>query len=74
MKLNKKLIILVPVLIALIVFLSLYFYFNKEDINSLTVNDRKWIESNVSTIYDFELISNYPVYGENGVFYEFIDD
>lgn len=74
MKINKKLIILVPIIIAIVVFLSLYFYYNKEDINSLTVNDRKWIESNVSTIYDFELVSNYPIYGENGIFYEFVDD
>lgn len=74
MKLNKKLIIIVPIVIALIVFLSLYFYFNKPDKNSLTVNDKKWIESNISTIFDLELISNYPVYGENGVFYEFVED
>ncbi len=74
MKLNKKLIIIIPILIALIVFVSLYFYYNKEDKNSLTVNDRKWIESNISTIFDLELISNYPVYGENGVFYEFVED
>ena len=74
MKLNKKLIVIIPILIALIVFVSLYFYYNNEDQNSLTVNDRKWIESNISTIFDLEVISNYPVYGENGVFYEFVDD
>jgi len=74
MKLNKKTIIFIPILIALIVFLSLYFYYNREDQNALTVSDKKWIESNVSTIYDLELISNYPVYGENGVFYEFVED
>ena len=74
MKLNKKLIIFIPIIIAVIVFLSLYFYFNSEDQNALTVSDKKWIESNSSTIYDLELISNYPVYGENGVFYEFVDD
>lgn len=74
MKQNKKLIILIPILIALIVFISLYFYYNKEDKNALTVNDKKWIESNISTIFDLELISNYPVYGENGVFYQFVED
>lgn len=74
MKLNKKLIILTPILIALIVFLSLYYYYNREDVNSLTVSDKKWIESNISTVFDIEVISNYPVYGENGVFYEFIEN
>ena len=74
MKLNKKLIIFLPIVIAVVVFLSLYFYYNSEDQNSLTVSDKKWIESNISTVFDIELISNYPVYGENGVFYEFVDN
>ena len=74
MKLNKKLIIFIPIIIALIVFLSLYFYYHREDQNALTVSDKKWIESNISTVFDFELISNYPVYGDNGVFYSFVSD
>ncbi len=74
MKINKKVIILVPILIAVIVFLSLYYYFNKEDSNALTVSDRRWIEDNLSTVIDLELISNYPVYGNNGVFYQFVND
>lgn len=74
MKKNKKLIILIPILIALLVFLFLYIYYHKEDKNSLTVNDKKWIEQNSSMIFDLELVSNYPVYGENGVFYEFVED
>lgn len=74
MKKNKKLFILLPILIALTVFLFLYVYYHREDQNSLTVNDKKWIEQNSSTIFDLELISNYPVYGENGVFYEFVED
>ena len=74
MKKNKILFILIPLLIALTVFLLLYIYYHREDQNSLTVNDKKWIEQNSSTIFDLELISNYPVYGENGVFYEFVED
>ena len=74
MKKNNKLFILIPILIALIVFVSLYYYYNREDQNSLTVSDKKWIETNGSIIFDIELISNYPVYGENGVFYEFVED
>jgi len=74
MKKSKKLFILIPIIIALIVFLTLYFYYYKEDKHSLTVNDKKWIEQNSSTVFDIEVISNYPVYGENGVFYEFVED
>ncbi len=73
MKVNKKIVILLPIIIAIIVFISLYYYFNREDSNALTVGDKKWIKENLSTVVDLELISNYPIYGENGVFYEFVN-
>ena len=74
MKINKKLLIVFPVLIAFIVFVVLYLYFNNEDSNSFTVMEKKWLANNSDEIIDFELINNYPVYGENsGVFYSFID-
>ncbi len=74
MKINKKVIILFPIIVAVIVFLSLYYYYNREDGNSLTVSDKRWIEDNLSTIIDLEVVNNYPIYGENGVFYEFAED
>ncbi len=74
MKKNKKIIVIVPIVIAIVVFLSLYYYYNREDQNSLTVSDKKWIKDNQSTVVDLELISNYPIYGENGIFYEFVKD
>lgn len=74
MKINKKFIIIIPIVIALIVFIFLYAYFNSEDSNSLNVMEKRWLESNSEKVIDFELINNYPVYGENsGVFYSFID-
>ncbi len=74
MRLNKKVFIAIPILIALIVFIVLYMYFNNEDSNSFTAVEKKWLAKNSSQLVDFELINNYPVYGENsGVFYSFID-
>lgn len=71
---NKKLVILFPIVIAVIVFVSLYMFFNNEDSNSFNVMEKRWLADNSRTIVDFELINNYPVYGENsGVFYSFID-
>ena len=61
MKINKKVIILFPIIVAVIVFLSLYYYYNREDGNSLTVSDKRWIEDNLSTIIDLEVVNNYPI-------------
>lgn len=74
MKINKKFLIIVPIVIALIVFVVLYAYFNNEDSNSFTVMEKRWLADNSDKVVDFELINNYPIYGENsGVFYSFID-
>ena len=74
MKINKKLLIFLPIVIALLVFVVLYAYFNSEDSNSFTVMEKRWLANNSDEVVDFEIINNYPVYGENsGVFYSFID-
>ena len=71
---NKKWIILLPIIVAVVVFVVLYSYFNGEDANSFNVGEKKWLSENSNKIVDFELINNYPIYGENsGVFYSFVD-
>ena len=74
MKLKKKWLIGIPVIIAIIVFLGLYYYFNREDSNSFTVSDNKWIEEHLTTIIDFNMVNDYPIFGETGVFRKFIND
>lgn len=74
MKLKKKWIIGIPIIIAIAVFVGLYYYFNREDENSFTVSENKWIEEHVSTIIDFDIINDYPIFGDNGVFRKFIND
>lgn len=74
---KKKLIIIIPILIALIAFVFVYRYYNKEDkTTSLTVTEKKWIQENSKTAVDFEIINDYPLYGMNGsgVFFDFIRD
>lgn len=73
MKLKKTWIITIPLLIALLVFGGLYYYFNKEDQNSFTISENKWIEENLTTIIDFDILNDYPVFGENGIFRSFIN-
>ena len=73
MKINKKLIIFIPILVAVLVFIGVYLYYYSEDINSLTVTDKNWIEENIQSLVDIEVVSDYPIYGEkNGVFDDFI--
>ena len=74
---KKKLLIIMPILIAIIAFVFVYRYYNKEDKNtSLTVVEKKWVEENKKQVIDFEIINDYPLYGMNGngVFFDFVND
>lgn len=73
MRLKKKWIIGLVVVIPLVIFIGLFYYFYGEDKNSFTISDNKWIEKNLSTIIDFSVISDYPIFSD-GVFKQFIDD
>lgn len=73
---KKKIIIMIPIFIALAVFIGVYLYFNLEDNKtSLTVVEKKWISNNSSQKYDFEIVNNYPIFGVDGtgVVFDFID-
>ncbi len=74
---KKKVFIIVPILVALLTFLFVYRYYNKESKEtSLNVNDRTYVEKNKDKVIDLEVMNNYPLYGENGegVFFDFIND
>ena len=74
MKLKKKWLIGIPLIIAVILLIGLYYVTNKEDSNSFSASEKKWIEEHASTIIDFDLLYDYPVFGETGVFKQFISD
>ena len=74
---KKRLLILIPIAIALIAFLIIYAYYNKENKNtSLTVNEKRWVEKNKDSEVYFEIVNDYPVYAMNGqgVLFDFIED
>ncbi len=74
---KKKLIILIPLLIAIVSFVFVYRYYNKEDeTTTLTVTEKRWVEDNSKVAVDFEILNDYPLYGMNGsgVFFDFIHD
>ena len=74
---KKKIVIIVPIIIALVAFIFVYRYYNHQDRkNSLTVTEKRWVQDNSSKTFDLEVINDYPVYGMDGegVFYDFIND
>ena len=74
---KKKLIIIIPAIIAIVAFVGVYRYYNKEDrTTTLTITEKKWIQDNSQESVDFEIINDYPLYGLNGkgVFFDFIND
>ncbi len=74
---KKKLIIIIPIIIALLTFVFVYRYYNKEDkTTTLTVREKQWVQENKEKTYDFEVVNDYPLYGLNGegVIFRFLDD
>ncbi len=74
---KKKSIIIISFLIALIAFIFVYRYYNKEDkTTTLTVSEKRWVEDNSEQAFDFEVVNDYPLYGTNGegVIFDFLDD
>ena len=74
---KKKIMIILPILIAAITFFFVYRYYNKEDkTTTLTVAEKRWVEDNKEQAYDFEVVNDYPLYGTNGegVIFDFISD
>ena len=73
MKIKKKWLVIVPVLIAAIVFIAVYLVFNGTDENSFTTSDTDWIKNHKNSLIDIAVVSDYPVFGD-GVFKEFINN
>ena len=74
---KKKVLLLLPILIAIIAFVFVYRYYNKEDkTTTLTITEKRWVEENAETEFDFEIVNDYPLYGLNGigVIFDFIED
>ena len=73
---KKKVLIFIGV-IALISFVFVYRYYNKEDKSTtLTVSEKRWVQNNSKKTFDFEIVNDYPLYGMNGegVIFDFVKD
>ena len=73
---KKKSIIIIIVSILLVIGISVGLYFILNDKNKLTVAERNWINNNIGTIQNINVVNNVNVFGKNGsgVYYDFIKD
>ncbi len=73
---KKKSIIIIIVSILLVIGISVGLYFILNDKNKLTVAERNWINNNIGTIQNINVLNNVNVFGKNGsgVYYDFISD
>ncbi len=73
-KLRKVIIIIVLLLILGGVTFGVFTLLN--DQNKLTVEERNWINDNINTIQNINIVNNANVFGKNGsgVFYDFLKD
>lgn len=74
---KKKLIIIIPIVIALLVFVGLYTFLNyTDDKTNLTVLEKRWITNNSGTKYDLEIVNDVPIFSMagTGVIFDFIDN
>lgn len=74
---KKKLVIIIPIFIALVAFIFVYRYYNHNNKNtSLTVSEKRWVQDNKAKTIDLEIVNDYPIYGMDGegVLYDFISD
>ena len=71
---RKILIILISLLVITGIGGGTYYYFNKQDKNSLTILEKQWIEDNKNSMIDLSIPNNIPLfsYEGTGIIYDFL--
>ena len=72
---NRKKIILLIFVIAVVVFLGLYIIINYTEPNILDSKDKKWIADNGGKVIDIDIINDIPIYSNNGsgIIFDFLE-
>lgn len=74
---NKKKgnIFIVILVIAVLLFLGLYFIYNYSEPNILNSKDKKWITENGKKVISIDFLNNVPLYSNNeeGILFKFLD-
>ena len=74
-KINKKVILIVLIVLTIAIALGLTTYFILNNDNKLSVEEKEWLAANINNVQNVYVINNVDIYGKNGsgVFYDFID-
>lgn len=72
---NKKKIIYGIIVLAVVLFIGLYFIYHYSEPNILSSKDKKWLSENNKNIVSVDVINDIPLYSYNGegVVYKFLD-
>lgn len=75
MKKAKKLIIIAAISIVAVIGLGFLLYNIFVDENSLSINEKKWIDSNSSNVISISIPNDLPIFGStgSGVFFDFAE-
>ncbi len=73
---NKKGIIITCIIIIIVIIIGLITYNILNDNNKLTSSEKKWINDNIKTVQNINVLNDVNIFGNtgSGVFYEFIND
>lgn len=73
---KKRNVIIIVVVSILVIITSISLYVVLNDKNKLTVVERNWINDNISSVQNINIVNNANVFGKygSGVFYEFLED
>ncbi|MBE6159323.1 MAG: diguanylate cyclase [Firmicutes bacterium] len=76
MKNKLRYIIIGTITLIVVIFVGLFIYNTLNDKNKITVNEKKWINANLSTLQNTYVINNSSIFADNGygVFYDFMSD
>ncbi len=73
---NKKSVIITIVVIIAVVIIGLITYRVLTNENKLTASERRWINNNIDTVQNINVVNDVNLFGNTGtgVFYEFLND
>ena len=74
---NRIKYIIIGIIVTIVIVLASLFIINSlGDKNKLSVDEKKWINANLSTLQNVYVANNSPIYGDSGygVFYDFLND
>ena len=73
---KKKIIIILSIIFVVVIGLAIWIFTKEDEDTTLTLIEKKWIESNKNQVIDFGITNNVPIFSVDGegVIFDFLDD